>query len=392
MKIAIITSAFFESTFPLIRELRKQHRVDCYSMLSQSFLSPPNFDISQNYRGETGVITEKEKERLIPNEIKSYFKNDLGFLRLMITGRNNKKWVREMGREVSNSNYDVIHLIGISLYYKSLLPYFKNKGVIFSLHEVEMARVLTKFWNVKSIIKRFLFKKLEKIIYTRPKTRFIVFSKNEYNKLVQKKSVKTENCRIIRFGLFDVFREYSNKGTLYIPNKSYFLLYGYMNKYKGIDLFFEAAIKMEKSGIQFVAAGKDVEGFLSKQKYIPNNLVIINKYLSDSEISYLINNCYAVVMPYRSASQSGIQSTAFALNKPIIASNIDGINEYLIDNYNSLILNEYNLEGLIEVVNKIMNEKMYSKLLKNIKLNPFKNNNSIDMISIKTIEEYKLLL
>jgi glycosyltransferase involved in cell wall biosynthesis len=392
MKIAFITSAFFESTFPLIRELKKDHEVHCFSIISQSFLTPPNFDLSQNYKGEIGVVNDVDKKKIISNELKFYFNNDIGFIKLTITNRTKKKYLRQIGQEILNYNYDVIHFIGINFNTRYLLGFFKNKKIIFSLHEVDTSRALTKGWDIKFIIKRFLLKKTEKIIYNRTKTRFIVFSKNEYNKLVHKKSVKAEFCQIIKFGLFDVFREFNKKATFKLPNKPYFLLYGYMNKYKGIDVFFDAAMKMEKNGVQFVAAGKDVEGFLSRQKYIPDNLLIINKFLSDSEISYLIKNCYAVVMPYRSASQSGIPPTALTFNKPIIASNVSGVNEYLTCGYNSLTFNNYTSDDLIKVINEMNRENIYSTLLKNIRLNPFGNDESIETIAFKTVEEYKKLL
>lgn len=392
MKIAIITSAFFESTFPLIRELQKNIKVNCYAILSNSFLNPPNFDISENYNGETGIINKETKENLIPNEIKSYFNKDLDFLKLTITAKSKKKLLRQIGREISNSNYDVIHLIGTNHYFIHLAPYFKNRNIIFSLHEVETGRGLPKLVSLKIIRKQFLYNRIEKLIYSRPKTRYIVFSKNEHEKLLHKKNILAKNCSIIQFGLFNVFNEYQGIPALDIPRKPYFLFFGLMKKYKGIDLFFDVAKKMEKQNVNFVAAGKDVEGFLRGQKNIPSNLMVINKYLSDAEVSFLVRSSYAVIMPYRSASQSGIPPTAFSFNKPIIASNVSGVNEYLTNGYNSLIFKNYTSEDLIRSINAIKEQKLYSKLEKNICLNPFGNDESIESIAFKTVEEYKKML
>ena len=135
-----------------------------------------------------------------------------------------------------------------------------------------------------------------------------------------------------------------------------------------------------------------MEGFLRGQKNIPSNLMVINKYLSDAEVSFLVRSSYAVIMPYRSASQSGIPPTAFSFNKPIIASNVSGVNEYLTNGYNSLIFKNYTSEDLIRSINAIKEQKLYSKLEKNICLNPFGNDESIESIAFKTVEEYKKML
>ena len=128
MKVAIINTSFFESTFPMIKELNKTISVDCYSIMSVNNLGPPNFDIKKNYNGELGILTDKEKLMLVPKEIKSYFSNDMSFLKLTILDKYfNGKYLNRLCRIICDSNYDILHFVGIHLHYNYLLNYFKNK-------------------------------------------------------------------------------------------------------------------------------------------------------------------------------------------------------------------------------------------------------------------------
>lgn len=391
MKIAIITSAFFESTFPLIREMLKGHEVHLYCILSPSFLNAPNFDIGVNYNGENGFLSTTEKEKLVPKEISAYFNHNIDFLKLVIAGDGSRKLLKNLGKEINSLDYDIIHLIGVNLKTGILLSHFKNKSVIISLHEVEMTRTLSKTPTLKNLAKRILFKLLEIKIYNRPDTRFILFSKNEFEKLISK-NINPENCKILKFGLFNVFNEYNGKVELIVPEEPYFLFFGQMKKYKGIDLFFKVAKKLEKLNIKFVAAGNDDDGFLSNEIEIPTNLTVIPRYLTDNEISFLIKKSKALIMPYRSASQSGIPPTAFAFGKPVISSNIAGVNEYLIHDYNSFLFNEYNAESLANSILRISRPEIYNRLVGNIKIDPLRNGHSIKTIAASTIKEYEKAL
>ena len=72
-------------------------------------------------------------------------------------------------------------------------------------------------------------------------------------------------------------------------------------------------------------------------------------------------------MPYKSASQSGIPKTAFLFEKPIICSNIEGLDEVLIDKYNCIKYDSLNYKELSDKI-KLLNTdfQLYDILKKNI--------------------------
>lgn len=69
-----------------------------------------------------------------------------------------------------------------------------------------------------------------------------------------------------------------------------------------------------------VVAGSGQLGF--ERVADEKNVVMINRYIKDSEVAYLYQHAQCVVYPYISATQSGVLSLAFYYQTPVLASNV----------------------------------------------------------------------
>lgn len=56
-----------------------------------------------------------------------------------------------------------------------------------------------------------------------------------------------------------------------------------------------------------------------------------NRFISSEELSWLIENSLFVICPYKDATQSGVVSSAFAMLKPVLATNVGGLGESVLD-------------------------------------------------------------
>ena len=76
-----------------------------------------------------------------------------------------------------------------------------------------------------------------------------------------------------------------------------------------------------QKGIKLVIAGKgNIESQLSDK-----NIIFINRFISNDEVATLISHCKYVVLPYISATQSGCVMSAYAFDKPILATNVGNL-------------------------------------------------------------------
>ena len=115
--------------------------------------------------------------------------------------------------------------------------------------------------------------------------------------------------------------------TSYVPAENkygrYILFFGRIDQYKGVDLLKEAFSQSNarKKGINLVVAGKGKKMFNTEIRD-DERIILLNRYISNEELATLIYHSIFVVLPYRSATQSGCVFSAFAFGKPILATNV----------------------------------------------------------------------
>jgi glycosyltransferase involved in cell wall biosynthesis len=90
-------------------------------------------------------------------------------------------------------------------------------------------------------------------------------------------------------------------------------------------------VTADNSNVCAVVAGKGAFYF-DKSQYENNpSYIFINRFITDEELASLISHCIAVVCPYIDATQSGVIMSAYALNKPVIATTVGALPEMVED-------------------------------------------------------------
>jgi len=121
--------------------------------------------------------------------------------------------------------------------------------------------------------------------------------------------------------------------TLGLPEDAPVLLFfGYVREYKGLDTLLEAmaGVVCELPSARLVVAG---EFFLDSSRFreearrlgIDGAVEFREGYVPASEVATLMAAADAVVLPYRSATQSGVAPLAFGHGVPVIACSAGGL-------------------------------------------------------------------
>ncbi len=112
------------------------------------------------------------------------------------------------------------------------------------------------------------------------------------------------------------------------------LFFGLVRPYKGLRILLEAMKGLRD--VYLTVAGdfggtlKEYEE-LSRELGISERIELIDRYIPDKEVQGYFENCDAVVLPYISATQSGIAQVAFGFKKPVIATAVGGLPEVVKD-------------------------------------------------------------
>ena len=144
------------------------------------------------------------------------------------------------------------------------------------------------------------------------------------------------------------------------------LFFGRMNPYKGVDNLLEI-VKLCPD-VQFDAVGRVdplVQELVDQLKTLPN-VTMNNGYVSDDEMAEAFINADWVILPYNSATQSGVVIDGYRYGRPCIAFNVGAITEQVSEGASGFLIEPGNNEAFAKKLKDVvaMDEKTYAALSK----------------------------
>lgn len=214
---------------------------------------------------------------------------------------------------------------------------FKKASIIYTCHDPEPHVRRTYIANY---INNRLLKKSSKIVVL--SEQFIPYICNKYNK-------ETSGLLQLGFSTQDYYKSTNKPCMVYDHNKANFLFYGHIRENKGLDILAKSYELVYKSNpnVTLTIAGN---GDFSSYRDTFNKLSNVNyhiRWIKDEEVmDFFAHKSVIVVLPYKTATQSGIIPIAMHFGKPIIASNVSGIQEQIIDGFSGLLVKPLDYEDL----------------------------------------------
>lgn len=151
------------------------------------------------------------------------------------------------------------------------------------------------------------------------------------------------------------------------------LFFGFVRRYKGLHYLLEAlpVIREKISEIKLMIVGDfedDKEEYLEKiERYnLYSNLILVQGYCPDAEVEQYFAASNLVVLPYESATQSGIAQIAYGFRKPVIATDVGGLPEVVTEEKTGYVVPPMNSDKLAEAVIRFFEENREEEFAKNI--------------------------
>lgn len=143
------------------------------------------------------------------------------------------------------------------------------------------------------------------------------------------------------------------------PNRKYILFFGFIRKYKGLDILIEAMkdARILASDIDLLIAGEyyGEEAYykeLIEQHPIKDRIHTYTEFIPNEAVKTYFSAADVVVQPYRTATQSGISQIAYHFNKPMIVTNVGGLPEIVPDGKVGYVA-AVNSEAIADAIMKI---------------------------------------
>jgi D-inositol-3-phosphate glycosyltransferase len=142
------------------------------------------------------------------------------------------------------------------------------------------------------------------------------------------------------------------------------LFFGYIRKYKGLHVLLDAIHKLPASfPLHTLVVG---EFYDDETKYreqvtrlgLADRVTIVSDYVPNDKVREYFSAADAVVLPYLSATQSGIAQIAYNFDLPVIATDVGGLAEVVRHEVTGLIAPPDNPEALAATIQRYMTENL----------------------------------
>ena len=115
------------------------------------------------------------------------------------------------------------------------------------------------------------------------------------------------------------------------PEQGCLLFFGRMEAYKGLETLLNAADLLRSQGLAFrlVIAGRGPELARLAPRLGTPDIELHNRFLDHDEAIVLFQRASLVVAPYHEATQSGVIAAAFGNGRPVVASSVGGLADFV---------------------------------------------------------------
>jgi glycosyltransferase involved in cell wall biosynthesis len=165
--------------------------------------------------------------------------------------------------------------------------------------------------------------------------------------------------------VYDRFPEFAPKLTRRATCE--LLFFGFIRQYKGLDILIRAIAQLDSRDIFLTIAGEcwtdpDRYRHLAEQLGVADRVEFQLRYHSDTEAASLFQRADLVILPYRSASGTGIIPVAYHYGKPIVATNVGGIPDAVLDECTGILVPPEDPQSLAVAIRRACGGQIWGNL------------------------------
>jgi glycosyltransferase involved in cell wall biosynthesis len=170
------------------------------------------------------------------------------------------------------------------------------------------------------------------------------------------------------------------------------LFFGRIWGYKGLEylIYAEPIISREVPDVCITIAGEG-EDFDRYRRLMrdPARFEVHNSWVSDDERARLFQRAAVVVLPYTSASQSGVIPIAFSHAKPVVATHVGALPEYVDDGRNGILVPPRDEVALAEAIVFLLKNHQQRREMGKDGRQKLRDEWSPDVVARSTVEVYR---
>ncbi|MDR0368335.1 MAG: glycosyltransferase, partial [Bacteroidales bacterium] len=173
--------------------------------------------------------------------------------------------------------------------------------------------------------------------FVKPVDAYLAMSKSVYNDIDLFDPKKPKKLTV--HPLYDNFGKPLSREEaltkLNLPQENmYFLFFGFIRAYKGLDLLLEAFAdkRLRQFSVKLIVAGEfyeDEKPYLRiiEKNALQDDVILHTVFIPNEEVKNYFCAADLIVQPYRNATQSGVTQIGYHFEKPMLVTDVGGLAE-----------------------------------------------------------------
>jgi glycosyltransferase involved in cell wall biosynthesis len=152
-------------------------------------------------------------------------------------------------------------------------------------------------------------------------------------------------------------------------DKRTILFFGLIRDYKGLDILLKAFSELDDT-FQLLIAGevygerKAYDDLIQQSKN--KQIYFFDQFIPSERVQFYFSASDLCVLPYRTATQSGIKAMCDVFHLPVLVSQVGGLTEEVVEKENGFIIHEMNQYALASQIQLIFSENSLENVVKNL--------------------------
>lgn len=157
------------------------------------------------------------------------------------------------------------------------------------------------------------------------------------------------------------------------------LFFGFVREYKGLKHLINALpyVLKEMADVKVLVVGdfgEDKQDYLDLivKNGVGSSVEIHDGYIPDKEVEKYFAASDLVVLPYESATQSGIVQIAYGFEKPVVVTNVGGLPDVVTDQKTGYVVQPKNPQSLARAIVTYFAEEKEAFFIQNVRAQAYK--------------------
>ncbi len=287
--------------------------------------------------------------------------------------------IRKIVRRVHEFSPDVVHFQNGHLWFNLALPLLSRYPLVITIHDPRHHEGDTVSRKTPQAVMDFGFRRADHVI---------VHGRNLVETVTEEIGIRRERIHVV---------PHVAMGETASPQRvdeddRQVLFFGRIWEYKGLEYLIRAAplVTREIEDVRFViaGAGEDFERY-RRMMESPEQFVVHNEWISDEQRAAFFQRSAVVVLPYISATQSGVVPVAYTYGKPVVATHVGALPECVEQGRTGLLVPPRDAGALADAIVTLLGDHRLRREMGENGKRKLEQEWAPDVVARRTVEVYE---